>query len=360
MIRIANLHFSAGAFALDDLSLDVADGEYFVLLGPSGSGKTMLLECLCGLNRLAGGQIVIDDHDVTHLEPRRRGIGYLPQDYGLFPHLSVRNNIRFGLRRRDVDSTTAAARVEQLLAQFELVRLADRLPERLSGGEKQRVALARALAIQPRVLLLDEPVSAVDEFMRDRLCRRLKRLQQATQTTVLHVCHNFDEMLAVADRVAVIQDGRILQVDTPADILRRPNSPDVARFVRAGNLFPVAIEPSESSLRVRLTPVIEFSMPLACIETEGEQTEGILMIRPEDVRVETTTPNPEPVDTLVLDGAIRQIRQAGALVYLLVGCRDLEVLASITHREFSQLELEIDRPVHLMAHREDVHLMPSP
>ena len=168
MIRIERLNYSVGNFALQDVSLQVAEGEYFVLLGPTGSGKTLLAECICGLNRIDSGRIWIGQEDVTRLEPRYRGIGYVPQDYALFPHQSVRANVRFGLTRRLLAergmSPEAADLMEKVVLDLVgISHLAGRSTRKLSGGEKQRVALARALAIEPKVLLLDEPVSALDE-----------------------------------------------------------------------------------------------------------------------------------------------------------------------------------------------------
>ncbi|RMF89308.1 MAG: ATP-binding cassette domain-containing protein [Planctomycetota bacterium] len=235
MLEIDKLALSVGSFALQDVSLAVDDGEYFVLLGPSGSGKTLFLESLCGLARIDSGRIVLDGIDITKLEPRHRRIGYVPQDYALFPHRTVRRNVAFG-RRRSVDRK-GEVDVDQLLERTGIAHLADRKPARLSGGEKQRVALARALAITPRLLLLDEPVSALDELTREEILPYMKTLHRQIGAMTIHVCHNFSEMMAVADRVGLIFGGKLLQVGTPREILERPRTVAAARFVGMKNIF---------------------------------------------------------------------------------------------------------------------------
>ncbi|MHC4180187.1 MAG: ABC transporter ATP-binding protein, partial [Planctomycetota bacterium] len=287
MIQIERLNFSVGSFALRDVSLHVAPGEYFVLLGPTGSGKTLLVECLCGLNRIHSGRILIAGADVTHREPRSRDIGYLPQDYALFPHQTVRRNICFGLKKRRLPPAAIRRQVDQLMGRLRLAHLAERFPGKLSGGEKQRVALARALAIRPRVLALDEPVSALDEQTRDDLCRQLKQLQKSTKTTTVHVCHNFVEMLAVADRVGIIEQGRILQVGTPQEVLERPNSTRVARFVQAGNRLSARAEPDGEWVRLACAGGVEFRAPR--LDSGCPDGEVVVMVRPESIRLGLTS-----------------------------------------------------------------------
>lgn len=238
MIRAENLGFRAGTFELRNVSLQVEEGEYFVLLGPTGSGKTVFLECLCGLNTIERGRVAVGGRDITGLPPRDRGIGYLPQDYALFPHLTVLQNILFGPRRLGCSKEDASKRAAELMERLSISHLVDRYPLKLSGGEKQRTALARALAIGPKALLLDEPVSALDEATRDRVCRELRAFQKSNGTTTLHVCHNFAEMLAVADRVAIVDQGCIVQTGKPREVLDRPATARIARFVQAGNLLP--------------------------------------------------------------------------------------------------------------------------
>jgi len=237
VMRIDNLRFEIGAFALRDISLEIASDEYFVLLGPTGSGKTLLLKCLAGLIRPDSGHITIDERDVTHLVPRLRNVGYVPQDYGLFPHMDVLANITFALRVRGTPPDAAGRRVERLVDFLRLGHLLERSPVHLSGGERQRVALARALAIEPKLLLLDEPVSALDESMRDRVCSELRQIQQELRVATIHVSHNLEEALAVSDRAGVIYDGRLAQVGNIAELMNHPRTELLGRFLRAENIF---------------------------------------------------------------------------------------------------------------------------
>jgi len=232
MIRIRNLAFRAGDFGVRDVSLDVASGEYFVLLGPNGSGKTLLVHCLCGLLRASAGSVHLDGEDVTHAEPRLRRIGFVPQDYGLFPHLSVARNLTFALRARGRPHAAALQDVRPLVDRLRLGRLLDHLPATLSGGERQKVALARALAIRPRLLVLDEPVSALDTPTRAEVLDQLRALQRDLAVTTVHVCHSIDEAMAVAERAGVMIDGRLAQVGTLDELIDHPASAEVARLLQ--------------------------------------------------------------------------------------------------------------------------------
>jgi len=358
MIHIDQLNFSVGGFALRDVSLHVGPGEYFVLLGPTGSGKTLLVECLCGLNRIDSGRIHIGGTDVTHLEPRRRGVGYLPQDYALFPHQTVRRNIGFGLNSRGLPPASVRKQVDQLMEQLGLAHLADRLPGKLSGGEKQRVALARALAIQPQVLLLDEPVSALDEQTRDGLCRLLKQLQKRTQTTTLHVCHNFVEMLAVADRVGIIDQGQILQVGTPQEVLQRPNSVRVAQFVQAGNLLPARAQPDGEWLRLACAGGIELRAPRPAAGCPDGEV--VVMIRPENIHLRPAGAASEdlPPDSTVLEGSVSDVVDLGPVVRVSLACGpETELLVLVGKREYNHRRAGVGERVHVAVAPEDVHVV---
>ncbi len=374
MIRIEQVNYSVGTFALRDVSLSVAAGEYFVLLGPTGSGKTVLVECLCGLNRIDSGRIFIGEADVTHEEPRSRGVGYLPQDYALFPHKTVRGNIGFGLRNRREFPAEIRQQVDQLMDQLGLAHLADRLPEKLSGGEKQRVALARALAVRPRVLLLDEPVSALDEQTRDDLCRKLKQLQRETKTTTVHVCHNFAEMLSVADRIGILEQGRILQVGTPQEILERPNSARVARFVQAGNLL-------SAREWMYLAGADGMGFRGRRFGFDGPAGDVVVMIRPENIHLQsallekdklpgTTIPSTTIPGAAILEGTICEVVDLGPVVKVTVGCRgsaghpqgsssekQTEMLVLLGKKEYKDCQAGVGDRVHLAVAPEDVHVM---
>ena len=234
MIRTEEITFRVGAFKLQRLSMEIAKGEYLILLGPPGSGKTVFLECICGLKRLESGKIFIEGRDVTNLEPRLRGIGYVPQDYALFPHLSVEQNIAFGLRVRG----RAEGKVIETADLLGIRQLLPRTIAGLSGGEKQRVALARALVLQPKILLLDEPVSALDEVTRQEVCAQLRSIQRKLGLTTIHVSHNLEEAFSVADRAAILHQGVLKQIGTMDELSLRPNSDFVARFMRCDKHIP--------------------------------------------------------------------------------------------------------------------------
>ena len=374
MIDVRQLHLSVGTFALKDVSLHVEPGEYFVLLGESGSGKTLLLECLCGLNRIHAGRIQLAGRDVTQLEPRWRGVGYVPQDYALFPHKTVRQNIRFGLDSGCVPQRPLWLEVDQLMERLGLAELADRFPPRLSGGEKQRVALARALAVGPRVLLLDEPVSALDERTRDALCRELKQIQQATGTTTVHVCHSFVEMLSVADRVAVMHDGRILQVGTPRETLERPHSTLVAQSVQPGNLFPARARVDGPCLRISCPGTLELlaSKP----EAPVLESDVMVMIREENIhlgkraqsafspqiagqRDTVSERNSRLSPFSVLEGTVHHLADVGPTVRVTVACgTELLLSVSLGRREFSAAKLAVGQHVSVTIGADEVHVMP--
>jgi ABC-type sugar transport system ATPase subunit len=209
MIRFENISWSAGTFALSGVSFTVPQGSYAVLMGRSGSGKTSLLELLCGLRFPSSGAIWIGDREITNLTPGERGIGYVPQDGALFPTMTVRENIGFALRIRGESGPGSRAAVESLAERLGIAGVLDRKPQHLSGGERQRVALARALAATPTVLVLDEPLSALDEELREDLARLLKEIQRDLKLTTLHVTHHRQEAAQLADHVLRLEHGSV-------------------------------------------------------------------------------------------------------------------------------------------------------
>ena len=236
----------ANVAALDAVDLDIASGELVALLGPSGSGKTTLLRVIAGLLHPDRGRLLFGDEDATRLSLRERNVGFVFQHYALFKHMTVAENIAFGLRSRPrsrrPDKATIARRVQELLSLIQLPELGGRYPEQLSGGQKQRVALARALAIDPTVLLLDEPFGALDAKVRVELRRWLRRLHEQTGQTTLFVTHDQEEALELADRVVVLRDGRIEQVGTPEQIYREPASAYVFDFIGRANTIDGRVE----------------------------------------------------------------------------------------------------------------------
>jgi thiamine transport system ATP-binding protein len=255
--------------ALDDISLAIDPGEIVVILGPSGCGKSTLLRALAGLQPLHGGRVLIDGTDATNRPPHRRGIGVMFQDPTLFPHRSVGRNIAFGLRMAGLDRAAQEQRVDEMLALVGLPGFTDRTVDTLSGGEAQRVALARSLAPAPRLLLLDEPLAALDRALRDRLAVDIPAVLRATGTAALHVTHDHDEAFAIADRIAVMAAGRLLRTAAPADLYADPRTEQVARFLGHTNIVdnPTIVETTAKAAHVERRVI---RRDAAAVDPEGD------------------------------------------------------------------------------------------
>ncbi|WP_404294933.1 ABC transporter ATP-binding protein (plasmid) [Microvirga sp. RSM25] len=219
------------AVAVDGVSLDISPGEFVSLLGPSGSGKTTTLMMIAGFETPDTGQILLDGKDITRLPPHRRELGIIFQNYALFPHMTVADNVAYPLRMRRMAKAEVKSRVDRVLEQVQLGALADRYPHQMSGGQQQRVAIARALVFDPPVLLLDEPLGALDKKLRQHLRAEIKALHKEVGKTMIYVTHDQEEALAMSDRVAVMHEGRIRQASSPRDIYSRPAELFVASFV---------------------------------------------------------------------------------------------------------------------------------
>ncbi|WP_158880259.1 ABC transporter ATP-binding protein [Amycolatopsis anabasis] len=224
--------------AVADVSLDIAPGEFMTFLGPSGSGKTTMLSMIAGFTSLTRGTISVDGKDISRVKPHRRDLGVVFQQYALFPHLSVRKNIAFPLQQRGLAKAEIAEKVRGALRLVHLEDFADRLPKQLSGGQQQRVALARAVVYQPRALLMDEPLGALDKNLRGQLQREIARMHRELGMTFIFVTHDQEEALTLSDRIAVFNDGVVQQVGTPAELYERPATLFVARFLGESNVFP--------------------------------------------------------------------------------------------------------------------------
>jgi sulfate transport system ATP-binding protein len=266
-IRVANVTKRFGDFvALDDVSVDIPTGELTALLGPSGGGKSTLLRIIAGLEAADAGAVEIEGVEATHLPPQRRNVGFVFQHYAAFKHLSVARNVAFGLEIRKRPKAEVRARVDELLALVHLSQFADRLPSQLSGGQRQRMALARALAVEPSVLLLDEPFGALDAKVRKELREWLRRLHDEVHVTTVFVTHDQEEALEVADQIVVINDGRIEQVGTPDELYDAPANDFVmgflgpvtrldGRLVRPHDLRLHAADPGRGGARGRITRI---------------------------------------------------------------------------------------------------------
>ena len=248
--------------AVDDVSLKIHRGEFFALLGPSGCGKTTLLRLIAGFEEPSAGAIHIHGSDVTHVPPHRRPVNMVFQHYALFPHLTVEENVGFGLRYQPLARAAHAARVAEALALVRLESYEKRRPEQLSGGQRQRVALARALILEPQVLLLDEPLAALDPNLRKEVQVELKSLQRTLGITFVFVTHDREEALAMSDRIAVMNSGRVEQVGSPAGVFEAPETELVARFLGAVNVFTAEVRrAAEGVLTLELPDGTELTVP---------------------------------------------------------------------------------------------------
>ncbi|HNR31370.1 MAG TPA: ABC transporter ATP-binding protein [Candidatus Hydrogenedentes bacterium] len=324
MLRVEHLRVRAGDFSLRDVSFTVEDGAYFVLLGASGAGKTVLLEALAGLAPVREGRILLHGADITRARIRHRGFGLVYQDRALFPHLTVRRNIAYGLHARRMPRALVRDRVEELARETGTRELLRRYPATLSGGEAQRVALARALATQPQCLLLDEPLSALDAHARGEMRALLRAIHRGGRT-ILHVTHDYEEALSLATQVGVIEDGTIRQTGPPGEVFRHPRSEFVARFVGIRNIIEGRLEtPAEDRAGEALFVSNGLSFHTL---TDAPPGPGLLLVRSEDVTLSLT--RPESSARNCFPGTIREIVPArlGVEVYVDAG---VEIAALVT------------------------------
>lgn len=288
-IQIQNISKSFGAFkALDTINIDIQTGELIALLGPSGSGKTSLLRIIAGLEKANQGAILFGEEDMTHIGTKERKVGFVFQHYALFRHMTVFDNVAYGLRVRPRKTRPTKKemkeKVQELLGLVKLEAFADRYPSHLSGGQRQRVALARALAVEPKVLLLDEPFGALDAKVRKELRRWLRKLHDNYQITSIFVTHDQEEALDVADRIVVMNEGKIEQIGTPDEVYEHPNNPFVYHFLGNVNLFKGRLD--QGKLR---HGSIEMDAPP---EFAGKiNTEAVGYVRPHDITIKRASSN---------------------------------------------------------------------
>jgi len=341
LLEVRNLSITLGEFKLVDVSLRVEEGEYFIVLGPTGAGKTVLVECIAGIHHPKKGEIYFGGERIDHLKPEERGIGYVPQDYALFPHMTVKDNIAFGLRIRRAPSSYIEETVEKLVNLLRIKHLLHRYPTTLSGGEKQRVALARALAISPRLLLLDEPLSALDEQTREELCRELRRIHRETRMMIIHISHNLEETFSLADRVCILNEGRVMAIGKPDDLLNHPPNYFVASFLRTGNIFKGRIIRENGALKFK-------NEHLELLILKGEEGEAFATIRPEAVILQKDC----PYQPNTLKGRVNYILDQGHFYKVGVDIGGREIVSMLTRPAMRRNQLREGEEIF-------VHLDPS-
>lgn len=309
-LRGIGKHFGADE-VLADVNLSIARGEFVCLLGPSGCGKTTILRIISGFESASRGQLLLDGQDISHMAPHLRGFGMVFQSLALFPHMTVAENIAYGMKLKGYSSARRASRVEELLQMVQLPAIADRPVAALSGGQRQRVAIARALAIPPKLFLLDEPLSALDAQLRDSMQIELRQLQQQFGVTTIVVTHDQHEAMMLSDRLVVLNKGRIQQCDTPSQVYRTPANSFVAEFLGAANLLPGVVR-SPGSIEV-------LGGSLAILTDLPTDSAVILAVRAEDISFEPLDGSPaNPANCL--PGEIAFLRDLGAKAELILSC----------------------------------------
>ena len=347
MLEVKDLCTQLGDFFLKNISFDVKDGEYFVLLGPTGSGKTVLLESIAGLHAISSGQVWINGRDVTQLNLEKRKIGFAYQDYALYPHLTVRDNISFGLMWRNKKRQEIEKAIDNVVELLNIADLLEKRPWSLSGGQSQKIALARAIAIKPDLLLLDEPLSAVDSGTKEDYERELKELHNHLKLTTIHVTHNFEEATAMGNRIAVIMNGQILQIGTPEQIFRQPNSELVARFLMTRNIFDGEVTDSSDGQKV-------FSIEgtkLAVVTTRQGRVHA--SIRPEDILISREPLHSNALNSL--QGTITRIVDRGSVIYINVNVPP-EFTCLVLRRSLKEMGLREKERVFITFRASDVNV----
>ncbi|MDY0091464.1 MAG: ABC transporter ATP-binding protein [Candidatus Vecturithrix sp.] len=328
--------------ALNSVSLDIQDGEFVVLLGPSGCGKTTFLRSIAGITDPDAGSIHLGERDIVHVAPENRNIGMVFQSYALFPHMTVENNVAFGLKMRKVPRAELAQRVKAALELVDLADYARRFPRQLSGGQQQRVALARAIVIEPELLLFDEPLSNLDAKLREQLREELHHLQRRLGITSMYVTHDQAEAMALADRIVVMNAGRIIETGTPIELYRQPRYRFTAEFLGHTNVFSIEAEGERG--RLAWGPEI----------TLQQEAQGMVQVsvRPEDIKLEATDVNAHGVvETAVFMGSsiTYRVLVGNLLIRAMASGNETDVIA-----EGESVRVSVPQSVHVLIEEDEI------
>ncbi|MEM1679333.1 MAG: ABC transporter ATP-binding protein [Ignisphaera sp.] len=337
--------------AVDRASFDVERGEYIVILGPSGCGKTTLLRIIAGLYDPDEGSIVIDGRDVTPLPPHKRGVSLMFQSYALFPHMNVMENIVYGLKVKKVPLNDARRKVKEIASLLGIDDLLDRYPHQLSGGQQQRVALARALVVEPKVLLLDEPLSNLDAKIRARIRHELRNLLRGLKITTIHVTHDQEEAMALADRIIVMNLGRVMQIGSPYEVYRNPRTLFIADFIGSTNFVEgiVGVDAyNRKSVRLGSTHLISQNIDEFQI---GDKV--VISIRYESIELYNVKPS-TPHDDNVFLATVKDRIFMGAMTRVIVDVEGIEMVADIVSSQAEKLNLSIHSNIYIRIPKERI------
>jgi len=348
MIKLENLSKKIGEFQIDNFNLSVKEQEYFVILGPTGTGKTVILELIAGLEKVDQGCIYLNNRDITNTVSEDRNIGMVYQDHMLFPHLNVKENISFGLKAKN---NYSKKKIEELVSEvtklFSIDHLLDRDIKTLSGGEKQRVNLARAIIIKPDILLFDEPLSALDPNTKDKLQKELKKIHKIYGTTTIHVTHDFNEAVNLADRIAIIKEGNIVQVGQPREVFNQPKNGFVAEFGGNKNIYKGIIKENNGCKKIQINEDTTFDI------LSDHSGEANITIRPENIIV-----SKHPVDSSarnVINGKVVDILDRLSYIELIINI-GVTISVHITNESLESLNIKIGDEIYTIFKASSVHV----
>ncbi|USS39987.1 tungstate ABC transporter ATP-binding protein WtpC [Thermococcus aggregans] len=343
MLRVEKVSKDWKEFKLRNISFEVKENEYFIILGPSGAGKTLLLEIIAGIFMPDSGRIFMDGEDITFLPPEKRNLAYIPQNYALFPHMKVYDNIAYGLKLRKIPKNEIDRKVKEIAETLEISHLLHRKPGTLSGGEAQRVAIARALVLEPRVILLDEPFANLDPQTRAKLIQEMKRWRKELNFTALHVTHSFEEAVSLGDRVGVMLNGTLIQTGEVREVFSKPKNEEVAKFLGFENIIEGVAEG-----RVLRANGISIELP---VEVKGKVRIGI---RPEDIVISS-----EPIKSSARNefkARVLTVEDLGSLVRLTLEVGGIQLRAFITRSSLVEMGIEEGKDVYLSFKATAIHV----
>ncbi|MFC1566758.1 ATP-binding cassette domain-containing protein [bacterium] len=347
MIKFKNISKDFGLFSIEDINLEINNSEYFVFLGPTGAGKTILLELIAGILLPDKGQIFIDDNDITKVPPYKRNISMVYQNYMLFPHYTVEENITYGLKLQKKPKQFIDDKLKYICDLFNILHILKRYPQNLSGGEKQRTALARALVCEPKIILLDEPFAALDVMTKEIMIKEIRNIHKNCKTTFVHVTHDLEEAIALSDKAAVLNNGKLEQVGSTLDVFKKPTSHFTAEFVGTKNIFQGDIYEEEEKIYCNINNV-DISL------VTDKRGENKISIRPEDIIIA----NSEIASSArnIFSGIITDIlfKQYMCEITVDIG---IAITAFITYTSHKKLELQIGKKVWTIFKSMEVHVI---